>query len=211
MPHKPPERDNISGMTIRDLQSCIQADLYRYDGAKGGKAAVSAFFAEPGFRLTTLLRICRYLRSSRWGRWGFYHFVRFWLRSLTIRLGVYIDPDTEIGPGLFIAHPCGIVINRRCRIGADLTLSQNVTLGRKSRPPNEGCPGFGDRVYIGPGAVVIGAVTVGDDSAIGANCVVTKEVPQGAVVVGVPARMVSDRGSAGYVTWCSTEAGQNPA
>lgn len=159
------------------------------------------FTREAGFRLITLIRACRVLRSNPWTRWGVYHITAWWMGRLSLMLGVFIDPGTEMGPGLMIAHPTSIIINRRCRIGANCTISQNTTLGRKSREPNLGYPTIGDRVYIGPGAVIIGAVTVANDAAIGANAVVTKDVPEKGVVVGIPGRVISTRGSEEYVTW----------
>lgn len=63
----------------------------------------------------------------------------------------------------------------------------------------KGAATIGNNVYIGPGAKIIGSVKIGDDVAIGANCVVTKDVPDHAVVVGVPGRIISYRGAAGYV------------
>jgi serine O-acetyltransferase len=118
-----------------------------------------------------------------------------------MRLGVYVDPTTEIGPGLHIGHPCGIIINKRCRIGENCTIMAHVTLGKKSREPKEGCPTLGNRVYLGTGAVMIGALHIGDDAAVGANADVTKDVPAKSVVVGIPAVIISDRGSEGYVAW----------
>ena len=103
---------------------------------------------------------------------------------------VYIDPDTQIGPGFYIGHAC--------RIGGNSGISAHVTLGRKSRESNMGCSTLGDRVFVGPGAVIIGAIALGNDSAISANAVVTKTR---AVVVGNPGRVISDRGSDGCVTW----------
>jgi serine O-acetyltransferase len=185
------------------VSSLIIADLYRYEGAAGWKGFLRTFTSEPGFRLTTLLRLSHHLRSKAWGRWGLYHLVELWRRRAAIKFGVYIDPATSIGAGLYLGHPLGIVINRRCVIGADCSISQHVTLGSKNREPNKGCPTLGDRVYLGPGAVVIGAIQLGDDVAVGANAVVTKDAPAMAVVVGVPGRIVSSRGSSDYCTWCS--------
>jgi serine O-acetyltransferase len=75
----------------------------------------------------------------------------------------------------------------------------DITLGQTKRGPRRGAPTIGDNVYIGPGARIIGAVVVGNNVAVGANCVVTEDVPDNAVVVGVPARVVSSEGSSGYV------------
>ena len=188
-------------MTFLEFKCLVKADLYRYDGATGIKATFWHFLFEPGFRYCVLLRSCRYLRTIFWFRWGLYHLVKIWFHRLSMLLGVYVDPTTEIGPGLYIGHPCGIIINKRCRIGANCSIAAHVTLGRKSREPKEGCPSLGDRVYVGTGAVIIGAICIGDDAAVGANAVLTKDVPEKAVVAGIPAVIISDRGSEGYVTW----------
>lgn len=189
-------------MTAADLQRHIAADLHRYERAEGWSGLLRTFLREPGFRFTCLMRLCRHLREQPWSRWGTYHACKFWLRRLSLKFGVYIDITTEIGPGLYLPHPCGIIVNRRCRIGANCNLSQHVTLGLKSREPRAGCPILGDRVYVGPGAVIIGAIRVGDDAAVGANAVVTRDVPNQGVVAGVPAELLSLRGSAGYINDC---------
>ncbi|HCN29421.1 MAG TPA: serine acetyltransferase [Verrucomicrobiales bacterium] len=189
-------------MTFEDLHSFIRADLFRYERAAGWQGFARTFLREPGFRLTCLLRACRHLRARALPRWTVYPFLKLWLGRISSRLGVYVCHSTDIGPGFYIPHPCGIVINRRCRIGANCNIAQHVTLGLKSREPRMGCPVIGDRVYIGPGAVIIGAITVGSDSAVGANCVVTKDVPAHAVVAGVPGQVISMRGSEGYINDC---------
>lgn len=78
-------------------------------------------------------------------------------------------------------------------------LSQQVTIGVVNRGKMKGYPTIGDNVYIGPGAKVIGNVHVGNNVAIGANCVVTKDVPDNAVVVGIPGQVISYEGSTGYI------------
>lgn len=193
-------------MSFADLQRFVRADLYRYDGAKGAGGFLRAFFGEAGFRLTVLLRTTRWLRAQPVTRWGCYHLCKLWLGRLSRSLGVFIDFTTDIGPGLYLPHPTGIVINRRCRIGTNCNIAQHVTLGLKSREPRAGCPVLGDRIYVGPGAVVIGAIGIGDDAAIGANAVVTKDVPDNAVVAGVPASVISMRGSVGYINHCDPDA-----
>jgi serine O-acetyltransferase len=189
-------------MTAAELRHLVAADLYRYDRETGWNGLVRAFLREPGFRFTCLLRLCRHLRAQPWSRWGTYHICKFWLGRLSLKLGVYIDITTEIGPGLYLPHPIGIVINRRCRIGANCNIAQHVTLGLKSRDPRAGCPSLGDRVYVGPGAVIIGALRIGNDAAVGANAVVTQDVPDQGVAAGVPATLRSLRGSAGYINNC---------
>jgi serine O-acetyltransferase len=72
-------------------------------------------------------------------------------------------------------------------------------LGQLNRGPRAGCPVIGDRVFFGSGAKVIGRIMVGNDASIGANAVVTKDVPASGVAGGVPARILSDAGSRGYI------------
>ena len=85
-----------------------------------------------------------------------------------------------------------IVINHKSIIGKNCNLSQGVTIGRTFRGNKKGVPIIGDNVFIGPGAVIIGNINVGNNVAVGANCVVLKDVPDHAVVVGVPGTILHD-------------------
>jgi len=91
------------------------------------------------------------------------------------------------------------MVNPSVVIGKNCNISHQVTLGVVNRGDRKGCPVIGDNVYIGPGAKVIGNVHVGNDVAIGANCVVTQDIPDNSVVVGVPGKVISSEGSMGYV------------
>jgi len=93
---------------------------------------------------------------------------------------------TAIGPGLFISHGQDTILSAE-RIGANLQVHQGVTVGWDYRGPRR--PIIGDDVFIGAGAKVLGAVTVGHGARIGANAVVLCDVPDGATVVGVPGRI----------------------
>jgi serine O-acetyltransferase len=121
------------------------------------------------------------------------------LYHLTYKLGISISPLTEIGSGFYIGHFGGIVINEKSVIGKNCNISQGVTLGQANRGKNKGYPTLGDNIYIGPGAKIVGAVTIGNNVAIGANCVVTRDIPDNSVVVGIPGKVISQRGSTGYV------------
>ena len=112
---------------------------------------------------------------------------------------VEISHATDIGKGLYLGHAMGIVISPPARLGNNCNISQFVTIGVKNRGGYKGHPIIGNDVYIGPGAIIIGSVHVGNDVAIGGNCVVTRDVPDHAVMVGVPARIVSYDGSESYV------------
>lgn len=104
---------------------------------------------------------------------------------------IEIHPGATIGPRLFIDHGAGVVIGETAEIGADVTIYHGVTLGGTSLEPGKRHPTIGDRVVVGAGAKVLGAIEVGDDSAIGANAVLVRTVPQRSVVVGVPGQVVT--------------------
>src|SRR5450631_1590712 len=101
-----------------------------------------------------------------------------------------IGRNADIAPGFVILHSVGVVINTNVRAGRNLVLYHGVTLGAERNKS----PILGDNVYIGAGAKVIGGVRIGSDVKIGANAVVTKDVPDGATVIGIPARIVRMRG-----------------
>ncbi len=134
--------------------------------------------------------------------WGHRLSHRLWTRGLRLpaRLvsaavravtGVDIHPGATIGGGLFIDHATGVVIGQTAEIGEDVTLYQGVTLGGTSLQATKRHPTVGDRVTIGAGAKVLGAVTIGHDSRIGANAVVVRDVPPNSVVVGVPGQVIA--------------------
>ena len=105
-------------------------------------------------------------------------------RSVT---GVEIHPAAQIGRRFFIDHGMGVVIGETAEVGDDVMLYHGVTLGGRSLQHVKRHPTVGNRVTIGAGARVLGAINVGDDVQIGANSVVVKDVPTGAVATGIPA------------------------
>ena len=124
---------------------------------------------------------------------------RMWRTSRLLRLparlisqltrtvtGIEIHPGAVIGRRLFIDHGMGVVIGETAEVGEDVVLFHGVTLGGRSMKRGKRHPTVGDRVTIGAGAKILGPVHLGDDVRVGANAVVAKDVPAGAVVVGVP-------------------------
>ena len=103
--------------------------------------------------------------------------------------GLEISPGADIGGGLYIAHPNGCVISPR-RIGRNCSIISSVTIGMRNTWE---FPDIGDNVFIGAGARVLGGIRIGDNAVIGANAVVIDDVPDGATVVGIPAKIVRDK------------------
>jgi len=106
------------------------------------------------------------------------------VRSVT---GVEIHPGAVIGHRFFIDHGMGVVIGETAEVGDDVMLYHGVTLGGRSLQRVKRHPTVGSRVTIGAGARILGPVYVGDDVQIGANSVVVKDVPAGAIATGIPA------------------------
>lgn len=104
--------------------------------------------------------------------------------------GIEIHPGAVIGEGFFIDHGMGVVIGETSVIGKNVTIFHGVTLGGVSAEKGKRHPTIGDEVVIGAGAKILGNITIGFCSRIGANAVVVKDVPCDSVVVGVPGRIV---------------------
>jgi serine O-acetyltransferase len=103
--------------------------------------------------------------------------------------GIEIHPGARLGRGLFMDHGMGIVIGETAEIGDNVSLLQGVTLGGTSTRREKRHPTLRDNVTVGAGAKIIGAITVGENSRVGAGSVVVRDVPPNAVVVGVPGRV----------------------
>jgi len=101
--------------------------------------------------------------------------------------GIEIHPGATIGRRFFIDHGMGVVIGETAEIGDDVMLYHGVTLGGRSLQQGKRHPTLGNRVTVGAGAKVLGPLHIGDDSAIGANAVVTQDVPAESIATGIPA------------------------
>jgi len=103
--------------------------------------------------------------------------------------GVEIHQGATIGQGFFIDHGMGVVIGETTEIGDDVTIYQGVTLGGTGKEKGKRHPTIEDRVVIAVGASVLGAITIGKNSKVGAGAVVIQDVPENCTVVGVPGRV----------------------
>ena len=108
--------------------------------------------------------------------------------------GIEIHPGAQIGQGFFIDHGMGVVIGETTIIGDNVLLYQGVTLGGTGLEKGKRHPTIGNNVVIGTGAKVLGNITIGDNSYVGANAVVIKDVPPNSTVVGVPGRITKQDG-----------------
>lgn len=136
-----------------------------------------------------------------WG-WGLHALARTLANIGRILTGVEIHPEAHIGRRLFIDHGTGVVIGQTAIIGDDVTIYHGVTLGGVGRVGQEGKkrhPTVLDGAMIGAGAQVLGDIVVGKNAKVGANSVVTDDVPDGATALGIPARIVGgDERRRGY-------------
>lgn len=186
-------------MVFKDYKFLIYSDLYRITGTVKATTLLWYILRGGSFKYNFWMRTCHYTKSNTMLKYSLYPFARFFLGRLIYKTGISIPPDTKIGSGFYIGHFGGIVVNSQSVIGKNCNISQGVTLGKANRGINKGYPTLGDDVYIGPGAKIIGAVKIGNNVAIGANCVVTKDIPDNSVVVGIPGKVISKEGSKGYV------------
>ncbi len=165
-------------MIIEDIRCALQRDpaarnwievLFNYSG----------LHAIWGYRITHWLWIKKVYFLARW--------ISQIVRWLT---GIEIHPGAVIGRRFFIDHGMGVVIGETSEIGNDVTLYHDVTLGGVSLEKGKRHPTLGDKVVVGAGAKILGAIEIGEGSRVGANAVVVKTVPPDSVVVGIPGQVV---------------------
>jgi serine O-acetyltransferase len=162
----------------RDVDSVIERD-------PAARSKLEVMLVYSGLHAIWIHRITHWLWTRK------VRFLARWISQFARWLtGIEIHPGATIGPGFFIDHGMGVVIGETAEIGADVTLYHGVTLGGTSLNKEKRHPTIGDRVVIGAGAKILGAIEIGADSRVGANAVVVKSVPENAVVVGVPGQIV---------------------
>lgn len=188
-------------MSFKELKLFWFSDLYRYEESMtvNMKKVFYRQFMIAGFHYMFWLRLCGYLSTKGKLMYPIYAFSMIMLQRYKYKYGISISPQTDIGKGFYIGHYGGIVISSLAIIGENCNIMQGVTIGASSRGKSKGVPVIGDYVYMGAGAKIIGNVKIGNHAAIGANAVVTKDIPDYGVVVGMPAKIISLEGSDGYI------------
>ncbi len=172
----------------------IEQDFRRYSDTPGNILSyIKLAILSAGFRAILLYRIGTWLKKKR------VRFIPVILERLIHHLcHCWISFSAEIGPGFLIAHVGGLIIGGQTRIGRNCDVRQNVTFGgnfNKVDQDGRTQPWIGDSVSFGAGAVVIGPIRIGSNSIIGANTVITSDVPDNVIVFGVPGKIIKERWS----------------
>jgi serine O-acetyltransferase len=171
------------------LVSSLKRDIktvFEHDPAAVNTLEV--LLAYPGFHARQFHRLAHTLY-----RWRVPFFPRLISHIGRFCTGIEIHPGAKIGEGFFIDHGMGVVIGETAEIGENVVLYQGVTLGGTSLQKVKRHPTLGNNVVVGVGAKLIGDITIGENSKIGAGSVVVTSVPANATVVGVPGRVVAIR------------------
>ncbi|MBQ0725624.1 MAG: serine O-acetyltransferase [Cycloclasticus sp.] len=158
-----------------------------FDRDPAARNTLEVITTYPGFHAVLLHRANHWLWQSKLKFLA--RFLAYFARWLT---GVEIHPGAVIGRRFFIDHGMGVVIGETAVIGDDCTLYHGVTLGGTSWQKGKRHPTLGNGVVVGAGAKVLGPITIGNEARIGSNAVVIRTVPDGATVIGIPGRIVTE-------------------
>jgi serine O-acetyltransferase len=171
---------------FKQIKSDIQAV---FDNDPAARSVFEVIFTYSGLHAIWAHRIAHWLYKKR-----FFTLARIISQISRFFTGIEIHPGAKIGQRVFIDHGMGVVIGETCEIGDDVVLYQGVTLGGTGKEKGKRHPTIKNNVVISSGAKVLGSFTVGENSRIGANAVVLREVPPNSTVVGIPGRIVKLNG-----------------
>lgn len=180
-----PKRPGIFATLRRDIKAAVDND----PAAQGALAWLEVALCYHGFHAIAIHRFNHALH-----RMGIPIVPRFFGMVARFLTGVEIHPGAQIGPGFFIDHGTGVVIGGTAIVGSNCMLFQGCTLGGTGKECGKRHPTLLNNVVVGAGAKVLGNITIGNDVYIGANSVVLADVPDGSTVVGIPGRVVRQRG-----------------
>jgi serine O-acetyltransferase len=179
----------------RALGTVLGADVFRYTSRTGVGAIVRTFVTQRTFRPVATLRLCQAFANRSGPARVLFIGARLAHRVTTQRAGVDLPWNVTAGPGLCINHGWGLVVSPGAIIGSNVTLFHGVTIGRRDRIGTDTraepeYPTIEDDVWIGPNAIVVGAVTVGTGTRVGGGAFVAMSVPPHCVVGGNPAQVL---------------------
>ncbi|WP_313216497.1 serine acetyltransferase [Soonwooa sp.] len=174
----------------------IQEDFYRESGQYLSHFQILKKCFSPNLHYIYWFRNAqKYPKSSLIGK-----IYRLILRHYQIKYGFQIYAETQIGPGLYLGHWGQLVINPTAIIGRNCNIAQGVTIAQTNRGKREGVPVIGDEVWIGPNAVIVGGITIGNNVLIAPNAYVNMDVPANSVVIGNPAQITpNNMATEGYI------------
>lgn len=178
----------------------IHSDYKKY--RKYGAHFLVILFFTQGFWAIFQYRLANMVyRRIRWQpfRILFKGLFFLWQKGIELLTGISIPASAKIGHSFYIGHFGGIIFNQDTIIGNNCNIAQNVTIGISGYEGNRGVPVIGNDVFIAANSVVAGKITIGDGVLIGACSLVTSDVPPNCTVVGVPAQVISQNGSKGYI------------
>ncbi len=174
-------REHVISAFGADVQAWRDTGWPMRPGFLGGFALL---LTSNGLRATLIYRVGRWATVSR------IPFLPTLLQQLNVAMhGIEIYSSVDIAPGLYMPHTVGSVVFAK-RIGPGVTLQGGITVGQAG---GSGNPVIEERAFLGAGCRVLGPIRIGEDSVVGANAVVLDDVPDGALAVGVPARIVERR------------------
>jgi serine O-acetyltransferase len=160
-----------------------------FDKDPAASSYIEVLLAYPGLHAIILYRISNFLYRIKIPL-----VPRIISQSARFLTGIEIHPGAVIGSGFFIDHGMGVVIGQTTVIKNNVTLFQGVTLGGTGKEKGKRHPNIEDYVVVGTGAKILGNITIGRNSYIGANAVVIKDVPENSTIVGVPGRVTKQAG-----------------
>ncbi len=178
----------------------IQSDYREY--RKNGSHFFGIVFFTQGFWACFQYRIAHSVHTNiTWQpfRAIFLFFIYSWQKVIEMTCGISVPAAAKIGHSLYIGHFGGIILNCNAVIGNHCHLAQGVTIGVSGTGENRGVPIIGDYLYAGANSVIAGKIKIGNNVLVGACSLVTTDVPDNSVMLGVPAVAVSQKGSKGYI------------
>jgi len=184
-------------MTLFQL---IKSDYIKYRNY-GGNFLIIILFTQ-GFWATFQYRIAHHIHMNiklKLFKLPLLCLAFLWFKTIEITTGISIPYSVKIGHSFYIGHFGGIIINSNSVIGNNCNISQGVTIGVSGLGLYRGTPVLGNNVYIGANAVLAGKIFIGDNVLIGACTMVNRSFQDNSVLMGVPAIMVSQKGSKGYI------------
>ena len=177
-------------------KTTLQKDFYRESGKWLSKFEIFKKCFNPNLHFIYLFRTAqKHPKNTVLGK-----FWRLVLRHYQIKYGFQIYPETQIGEGLYLGHWGLLAINPKVIIGKNCNIAQGVSIAQSNRGKFIGTPIIGDEVWIGPNAVIVGGITIGNNVLIAPNVYLAEDVPDNSLVIGNPCRIFNiHNATEGYI------------